>query len=438
MGHVPHVNIGKHSFPLCSHPVVRAEVCNEKNAACAIDRHLSSMKMKYAVTITDNVKEQLQREAECCTDPRLNVMTDRVAVTYAGKSSDACHLPLPGKYFIPALGFLKGEKKEPASGQQTLPDSSQVCAPQWRRLAPKERTRSKKKPASPPASETTREEAVCESSHEPPQACSGLPPPPPPPPPATSTRKARTGRGGRAFPMYSQQNHRVSSCPRSRFSPCKFRHNRRFRLSLKDDSQQLYYSNLSLHLTDRNILTQEEMDVRGEGQKLFKVQGAYLSSLCPKGFASLHIILDGNTSIIRCLPKDGTDLSPWRDEDEAVALNGADDVSNQGVRRECSDSVPLQALSAFRNISFTDRDVTFDSVPLFADASNASKNRSAHSAALSRAKIPCGPWGLRQSTTAVIPTVSPTALKLPNVTYRSCMLQSSCDQVQCDSETCKT
>nr|CCC95180.1 unnamed protein product [Trypanosoma congolense IL3000] len=90
-----------------------------------------------------------------------------------------------------------------------------------------------------------------------------------------------------------------------------------------DDHEMLYYSNLALRLKRGSIVKLEDMNLRGGQKDTLRIQGAYLSQVGHKGFANIFITLDGNSSPIRLVRKGPLTLkqaSHMMKEGRAVAV----------------------------------------------------------------------------------------------------------------------
>ncbi|KAH9597204.1 hypothetical protein LSM04_005233 [Trypanosoma melophagium] len=67
--------------------------------------------------------------------------------------------------------------------------------------------------------------------------------------------------------------------------------------------RSLFYSMISLRVEECGGVQFQEMDLRSSAQRLLKLQGAELDSLSQDAFGALDITMDGNSSAIHCRPK---------------------------------------------------------------------------------------------------------------------------------------
>ncbi|EAN79529.1 uncharacterized protein TEOVI_000486500 [Trypanosoma equiperdum] len=296
---VKQVQVGKHSFPLYSHPAIRETAGTEAYVERVVQKHQNSPRVRNSVNYvarklrqigamkTLNPEEhQVGEETSCAKSAR----TDRkhsyspspfegripAALKSAKRNSEVCKTPM-GKLQAPCSPTVCGY---PLPYPRSLSHNLFNVIQDTRRKGKTNTEQSELKnegdpltlsPIVPKVDTSPATESKGRRREEKPLAHEG------------QLLKHKLDVWRDLFLASAAQQLAASGHPRSR----------------RDDAGNVFYSNISCYLKEGCIVKSEDTDLRTGPRDHLRVQGAYLSHLAPEAFANLHVTLDGNTFVLR-------------------------------------------------------------------------------------------------------------------------------------------
>ncbi|RNF04929.1 putative DNA mismatch repair protein MSH2 [Trypanosoma rangeli] len=307
---VEHIKIGKHVFPIWSHPLLRKNLRDEVLLEQEIEKRLYNPELLHAV---NEVVERLLQEgvtgsvSEEMVEDYLEAALDRLDNYFSDKDPvNTSPTPLPNRLATSGNchNVLPAVRTPPSSVRRVFPSTGHKRAilPTHTPPVQQQRLRTTCGPKPIPAPEKhVKNEADSEMRS---LALVGL------------SRQ-------RLFPMCAHWSDEASDDGSMLSFPCKLHapspHSQREKggqqTSKRFPSRQfkseappewrkavrsLFYSMLSLRLEESGGVQLEEMDLRGGAMGLLRLQGCELSALSPQAFGALDVTLDGNSSAIHC------------------------------------------------------------------------------------------------------------------------------------------
>ncbi|RNF11012.1 putative DNA mismatch repair protein MSH2 [Trypanosoma conorhini] len=312
---VEHVRIGKHVFPIYSHPLLRRKLKDEALLEQEIERRLHNPRLLHAV---NEVVEQLLREgvtggvSEDMVADHLEAVLGRLDNYFsdsepAGTAPPPPNRPPPGDNrpdVLPAVRLPPPPPPPSFSVRRVFSSTSRDRATPSAQ-APSTQQRGPQAAREPQRALTAERDAEEDADGElgplalvglsrrhlfpshaarAEEACEVDPLPSFLPESSAASPRPRGGKGEQQKPKL----HPPRQC--SREAPPEWR----------SAVRSLFYSLLSLHLQESGGVRPEEMDLRGGAPGPLRLQGSELSALSPQAFRALDVTLDGNSSAIHC------------------------------------------------------------------------------------------------------------------------------------------
>ncbi|EKF39449.1 hypothetical protein MOQ_000321 [Trypanosoma cruzi marinkellei] len=323
---VEHVRIGKHVFPLYSHPILRKKLEDEALLEREIERRLQDPQLQLAVSdvverlLREGVKDEISEEmAEKYLDEALGRLDDYFDdMTSVGASS--AHLSAKLTTNDRRRSFLPTVRPPPPTVRRVLslkrhngaPTASHGMSTQQRGL---HAAREHKHHVTPQRDvnkevddDTGSFALVGLSRRHLFSSCFG------------GVEEEEEKEEGEVSPKNSVER---NFSPKSTYRQSEDSEQRRLKMLSSSHSRRgassewrnavrmLFYSMLSLRLEESGGVRLEEMDLRGGSQRLLRLQGSVLSTLNQKAFGALDVTLDGNSSAIHRRQPAVTSILQW-------------------------------------------------------------------------------------------------------------------------------